>query len=109
MDVATDGWCISVLKPGNVGYASTCQSVGLTTGFCVGYIIFTALESKGIITIAQFLIFWGVIFLIATTAIAIIKKEGDDKQKQEESLVEEKGVEQHRKMEGSLGGGPNPN
>ena len=83
MDVATDGWCISILKPGNVGYASTCQSVGLTTGFCVGYIIFTALESKGIITITQFLIFWGVVFLIATIVIAVFKKEGDDKDQTE--------------------------
>lgn len=76
-DVATDGWCISMLKPSNVGYASTCQSVGLTAGFCIGYILFTALESQGIISIAQFLVFWGAVFLIATTAVAVFKREVD--------------------------------
>jgi len=86
-DIATDGWCISMLKPSNVGYASTCQSVGLTAGFSVGYILFTALESKGIITIAQFLMFWGVVFLIATAAIGVFKKEvGESVEPEEVSL-----------------------
>ena len=76
-DIATDGWALTMLKPSNVGYASTCQSVGLTTGNCLGYILFTALESYGIITISQFLAFWGVVFLVSTTAIAVFKKEAD--------------------------------
>jgi len=76
-DVATDGWALTMLKPSNVGYASTCQSVGLTAGFCLGYILFTVLESNGIITISQFLAFWGVVVLVSTTAIALFKKEED--------------------------------
>jgi len=83
-DIATDGWCISMLKPENVGYASTCQSVGLTIGFCIGYILFTALESIGMVTISQFLLFWGIVFLIATAMIAIFKK--DNTEYDEESL-----------------------
>ena len=27
-DVAVDGWALTMLKPKNVGYASTCNSVG---------------------------------------------------------------------------------
>jgi len=74
-DVAVDGWALTMLKPKNVGYASTCNSVGQTIGWCLGYIVFMAMESAGYITFSQFLIFWGIVFLITTTLIAIFKKE----------------------------------
>ena len=74
-DVAVDGWALTMLKPKNVGYASTCNSVGQTTGWCIGYILFTSLEGYGVVTLAQFLIIWGSIFLVTTTAIAVFKKE----------------------------------
>jgi len=74
-DVAVDGWALTMLKPKNVGYASTCNSVGQTTGWCFGYILFTSLESAKLITFSQFLLFWGIVFLITTTLIAIFKTE----------------------------------
>ena len=74
-DVAVDGWALTMLKPGNVGYASTCNSVGQTTGWCLGYIIFTTLNGYNLLTLSQFLIFWGIVFLITTTVIAFFKKE----------------------------------
>jgi len=74
-DVAVDGWALTMLKPKNVGYASTCNSVGQTCGWCLGYIVFVNLESAGYITFSQFLLFWGIVFLITTTLIAIFKKE----------------------------------
>lgn len=74
-DVAVDGWALTMLKPSNVGYASTCNSVGQTIGWCLGYILFTAMESAKYITFSQFLLFWGIVFLITTTLIAIFKKE----------------------------------
>jgi len=74
-DVAVDGWALTMLKPKNVGYASTCNSVGQTTGWCLGFILYTTLESYGVVTLSQFLIFWGIVFLITTTGIAIFKKE----------------------------------
>jgi len=74
-DVAVDGWALSMLKPKNVGYASTCNSVGQTTGWCLGYILYTSLEGYGVITLAQFLLFWGIVFLVTTTLIAVFKKE----------------------------------
>jgi PAT family acetyl-CoA transporter-like MFS transporter 1 len=74
-DVAVDGWALTMLKPKNVGYASTCNSTGQTAGWCLGYILFTTLESAKIITFSQFLLFWGIVFLITTTLIAIFKTE----------------------------------
>lgn len=74
-DVAVDGWALTMLKPKNVGYASTCNSVGQTTGWCLGYILYTSLEGYGVVTLSQFLLFWGIVFLITTTGIAIFKKE----------------------------------
>ena len=32
-DVAVDGWALTMLKPKNVGYASTCNSVGQVASF----------------------------------------------------------------------------
>ena len=64
-----------MLKPSNVGYASTCNSIGQTTGWCLGFILYTVLDDEGIIDLAQFLLFWGIVFIVTTLAIAIFKKE----------------------------------
>lgn len=44
-DIAVDGWALTMLKKENVGHASTCNSVGQTTGFFLSYVLFMALES----------------------------------------------------------------
>lgn len=44
-DIAVDGWALTMLKKHNVGHASTCNSVGQTTGFFLSYVGFMALES----------------------------------------------------------------
>merc|ERR1719150_824700 len=74
-DVAVDGWALTMLKPKNVGYASTCNSVGQTTGWCLGYILYTVLDDAGVIDLAQFMIFWAVVFLVTTTSVAFFLKE----------------------------------
>ena len=45
-DIAVDGWAVSMLPREHVGHASTCNSVGQTTGYFLGYTVFLALESK---------------------------------------------------------------
>ncbi|XP_066997962.2 acetyl-coenzyme A transporter 1 isoform X2 [Anabrus simplex] len=88
-DIAVDGWALTMLRRCNVGYASTCNSVGQTAGYFLGYVLFISLESAdfcnkylrstpqsvGLITLSGFLLFWGVAFLITTTVIAFVKKE----------------------------------
>lgn len=40
-----DGWALTMLSRENVGYASTCNSVGQTAGYFLGNVLFLALES----------------------------------------------------------------
>lgn len=88
-DIAVDGWALTMLKKCNVGHASTCNSVGQTAGFFLSYVLFMALESptfcntylrsvpekEGLVTLAGFLYFWGWIFILTTTIVAVMKKE----------------------------------
>ncbi|XP_058789178.1 acetyl-coenzyme A transporter 1 [Phymastichus coffea] len=92
-DIVVDGWALTMLKRCNVGYASTCNSVGQTAGFFLGYVLFMAFESpdfcnaylrtvpshKGMITLAGFLYFWGIVFLITTTLVGIFKHEKEER------------------------------
>lgn len=92
-DIVVDGWALTMLKRCNVGYASTCNSVGQTAGYFVGYVLFMALESaefcnaylraepsnEGILTLPGFLYFWGWTFVVITTLIALLKHEDSDK------------------------------
>ncbi|XP_038209733.1 acetyl-coenzyme A transporter 1 [Zerene cesonia] len=91
-DIAVDGWALTMLKRCNVGHASTCNTVGQTAGFFLGYVLFLALESPyfcnkylryepedtGIVTLAGFLLFWGWVFIATTTLIALLKHEKND-------------------------------
>ncbi|XP_014223966.1 acetyl-coenzyme A transporter 1 [Trichogramma pretiosum] len=99
-DIVVDGWALTMLKRCNVGYASTCNSVGQTAGFFLGYVILMAFESpafcnaylrsvpsdEGLITLPGFLYFWGCIFIVATTFIGIFKREDAEACPKDESL-----------------------
>lgn len=90
-DIAVDGWALTLLKRRNVGYASTCNTVGQTAGFFLGNVIFLALESAnfsndylrspanksdvGIVTFESFLYHNAILFLVVTTLVAIFKSE----------------------------------
>ncbi|CAF1332780.1 unnamed protein product [Adineta steineri] len=96
-DICVDGWALSMLSRENVGWASTCNSVGQTAGYFLGNVVFLALESKdfanvyiraplhmelqstGLITLPGFLVFWGVIFTMSTTLVALLKHETDER------------------------------
>lgn len=88
-DIAVDGWAITMLARENVGHASTCNSVGQTAGYFLGYTVFLALESaefcnrflrwepleKGIMDLPSFFLFWGLVFIVVTTLVWLLKKE----------------------------------
>ncbi|XP_052821421.1 acetyl-coenzyme A transporter 1-like isoform X2 [Mya arenaria] len=88
-DISLDGWAISMLARHNVGWASTCNSVGQTAGIFLGNVLFLTLESadfcnkylrsqpseQGIITFSGFLYFWGFVFFTVTTLVLIFKPE----------------------------------
>jgi PAT family acetyl-CoA transporter-like MFS transporter 1 len=101
-DIAVDGWALVMLKKRNVAHASTCNSVGQTAGYFLGYVVFMAFESKefcnkyiysevrdeGMVTLSGFLWFWGVTFLVTTTLIGLFKHEKKETQEQLEENPE---------------------
>jgi len=92
-DIAVDGWCLTMLSKENVGWASTCNSVGQTAGYFLGNMVFLALESvdfsnqwvrplfglekadHGVVTLPKFLWAWGIIFILATSLVALLKND----------------------------------
>lgn len=90
-DIAVDGWALTMLHRRNVGYASTCNTAGQTAGFFIGNVIFLALESadfcnkyirsaanqspNGIVTFEKFLHQCGIMFLVVTILVSILKSE----------------------------------
>ncbi len=93
-DIALDGWALTVLQRQNIGYASTCNTVGQTIGYYTANVGFLAFHSAdvsntylrwwsepqvdGIITLGSFSFFWGVIFIISTMYLWVYKEERHD-------------------------------
>lgn len=46
IDIAVDGWALTLLSPENLSFASTCQTIGLNTGFFASFTVFLALNSE---------------------------------------------------------------
>lgn len=97
-DIAVDGWALTLLTPGNISYASTAQTVGLTAGQFMSYTVFLAFNSpdfankyfrkipldEGVMTLGGYLTFWGWAYLIVTLGLAVLKKE--EKTKNEDGI-----------------------
>ncbi|GAB4813183.1 hypothetical protein N2152v2_000229 [Parachlorella kessleri] len=90
LDIAVDGWALTLLSKHNLGYASTCQTVGMNTGYFTSFTIFLALSDpdfcnkylrsgvpheKGILTLSGYLRFWGWVYLTFTLLLALFKRE----------------------------------
>lgn len=101
-DIAVDGWALTMLSRENVGYASTCNTVGQTAGFFMGNVVFLALssadlsnrylrteaQSTGVVTISGFFYFWGIVFLVTTTLVGFFKREKSEQELHGEESVE---------------------
>lgn len=88
-DIAVDGWALTMLSKGNVGLASTCNSVGQTAGFFISYTFFMAFHSPdfcnkyvrstpqdvGIADLPTFLFYFGIVFLLVTSGVWLFKRE----------------------------------
>jgi MFS transporter, PAT family, solute carrier family 33 (acetyl-CoA transportor), member 1 len=88
-DIAVDAWALTLLRPENLAYASTCQSVGLSIGYFATFTILLALQdtsfsntyvrpwwggSGPLSSLAQMLRTVGFLYVVAT-AIILLKKE----------------------------------
>ena len=88
-DIAVDGWAISMLSRKNVGWASTANAIGQSLGNVVSFILFMALNSPefcnaylrvkpaaaGMISLGDFMSFWGWVFLLTTAVVRLAKPE----------------------------------
>ena len=97
-DIAVDGWALTLLTPGNISYASTAQTVGLTAGQFMSYTVFLAFNSpdfankwfrktpldEGVMTLGGYLTFWGWAYIIVTLGLAALKRE--EKTKNEDGI-----------------------
>ncbi|KAI1092116.1 MFS general substrate transporter [Rostrohypoxylon terebratum] len=97
-DIAVDGWALTLLTPGNVSYASTAQTVGLTAGQFLSYTVFLAFNSgdfanryfrsvpseEGLLSLGGYLTFWGWAYIAITIGLALFKKE--EKTKNEDGI-----------------------
>lgn len=105
-DITVDGWALTMLSRENVGFASTCNSVGQTAGYFIAFTVFMALESAdfcnsylrftpsdtGIVDLASFLYFWGILFLVVTTLVGLFKHE------RQENLVQSGVIDAYRQL-----------
>jgi hypothetical protein len=99
-DIAVDGWALTLLPPHHIEYASTCQTLGMNTGYFMSFTIFLALSSTEfcnqyirsskaaallglqpqqypLVTLRGYIVFWGCAFTLITLAIALWKQETD--------------------------------
>ncbi|KAI0008334.1 MFS general substrate transporter [Xylariaceae sp. FL0662B] len=97
-DIAVDGWALTLLTPGNVSYASTAQTVGLTAGQFLSYTVFLAFNSpdfanryfrsapstEGLMSLGGYLTFWGWAYIAITIGLGFLKKE--EKTKNEDGI-----------------------
>lgn len=88
-DIAVDGWALTLLSKNNVGYAATCQTVGMNIGYFTSFTVFLALSDPGfcssylgtpdgvpVVTLSGYMQFWGYVYLLVTAAVAVFKPEG---------------------------------
>eukprot|EP00897_Mesotaenium_endlicherianum_P005807 jgi/Mesen1/5254/ME000263S04355 len=80
LDIAVDGWALTLLSRQNVGHASTCQTLGINTGYFMSFTIFLALSDEsfcnrylrksplpyGWMSLAGYLRAWGCIYILVT-------------------------------------------
>ncbi|KAF9056449.1 acetyl-coenzyme A transporter 1-domain-containing protein [Panaeolus papilionaceus] len=82
-DIAVDGWALTLLSQDCLSYASTCQTIGLNTGFFASFTVFLAFNSEEFVkkwgvpqlTLEAYLRFWSIVCFAITLWLIIFKKE----------------------------------
>ncbi|KAF8640470.1 hypothetical protein AX17_000133 [Amanita inopinata Kibby_2008] len=82
-DIAVDGWALTLLSQDCLSYASTCQTIGLNTGFFASFTVFLAFNSEAFarkwgvpqLTLSSYLRFWSIVCYAVTFWLLFFKKE----------------------------------
>ncbi|XP_006454580.1 hypothetical protein AGABI2DRAFT_189835 [Agaricus bisporus var. bisporus H97] len=85
-DIAVDGWALTLLSQDSLSYASTCQTIGLNTGFFASFTVFLALNSESFVekwgiprlTLSTYLKFWTLMCYGVTIWLIFFKKENKE-------------------------------
>ena len=101
-DIAVDGWALTMLSPANVGYASTCNSIGQTFGAFIANQGFISLSDatwchrmigtpvgETMATLSSFMSLAGYVFIVVTVAIALLKTEAPLPREEEPTGIKE--------------------
>ncbi|KAN0129643.1 Acetyl-coenzyme A transporter 1 [Lactarius tabidus] len=97
-DIAVDGWALTLLSEENLSYASTCQTIGLNTGYFASFTVFLALNSEAfserwgipVLSLSTYLRFWSIVCFAVTIWLTFFQKERKEVLKGEDTSV--KGV-----------------
>ncbi|KAJ1659669.1 hypothetical protein IWQ61_001291 [Dispira simplex] len=93
-DIAVDGWALTLLSKENISYASSCQTIGLTTGYFLSFTVFLALNSvefsnaylrsvpgdQGILSLGGYMQFWAALYFLVTLWLVLFKWEKPDRE-----------------------------
>jgi MFS transporter, PAT family, solute carrier family 33 (acetyl-CoA transportor), member 1 len=90
-DIAVDGWALTLLSKRHVGYASTCQTVGMNFGYFTSITIFLALNDasfcnrflraadssslEGLVSLTLYMRFWAFAYAVVTAVVWVAKRE----------------------------------
>jgi PAT family acetyl-CoA transporter-like MFS transporter 1 len=74
-DIAVDGWALTLLRRENAAYQATCNAVGQTFGYTLGWTGVTLLEQMGLVDLPGFMYYTGVMFIAVTLVVAAVKTE----------------------------------
>lgn len=88
LDVAVDGWALTLLPSDKIHFASTCQSVGVNIGLFISFTIFLGFSSarfctqflglsRELFTLGSFMRFWAFVY-IAFTGLLLFKSEEEN-------------------------------
>ncbi|KAI0253362.1 acetyl-coenzyme A transporter 1-domain-containing protein [Lactifluus subvellereus] len=92
---ATQGWALTLLSEENLSYASTCQTIGLNTGFFASFTVFLALNSDAfsekwgipVLSLGTYLRFWSFVCFSVTIWLTFFQKERKENLRDEDTSI----------------------
>lgn len=83
IDPTVIGWALTLLSHENLSYASTCQTIGLNTGYFASFTVFLALNSEAFaarwgtprLSLDTYLRFWALLCYAVTIWLTLFQKE----------------------------------
>ncbi|KAJ3526030.1 hypothetical protein NM688_g8313 [Phlebia brevispora] len=93
-DIAVDGWALTLLSQENLSYASTCQTIGLNSGYFASFTVFLALNSESFcqkwgvprLMLSTYMQFCAVLSFVVTVWLLVMTVTTQDKEVDDEDI-----------------------